>query len=132
MELEMYEDAIKDFNKAIKLYAEDSTPIFERGLCYFALKIYDKASDDFYQVTKLHSLNHEAYYFLASIHFLNSEFEKALHQINKCLKCDPFFDHALYQKARILVGLGRFDDVIQTLEELKSRNRNLYETFFDQ
>lgn len=50
-----YEDAIDDFNDAIKLGAEDAEIYDLRGWAYYHLEKYDEAVDDFGKVIKLNN-----------------------------------------------------------------------------
>ncbi|MBS4961085.1 MAG: tetratricopeptide repeat protein [Clostridiales bacterium] len=56
---------------------------------------------------------------LACAYGISGDYEKALKYVNKALKIDPVYGAAMYEKANILRSLYRYDEAIETYEEIE-------------
>jgi tetratricopeptide (TPR) repeat protein len=63
MEEDKYDEAIEEFNNAIRLNPEDAESHFRRGECYFFKNDFDKAITDYSRAINLDPDSAQAYCF---------------------------------------------------------------------
>lgn len=107
-DLNNYDDAIKDYNEAIRLEPNKLGLYNSRGKLYFNLKQFDKAAADYLQGLKIDSTNSELYVNLAASKASINDMNAALFYVNKAIKFDPKNPNAY--KTHFIMMLGAKDD----------------------
>ena len=88
-ELENYQNAIKDYNKATSLNPSYVNVYFNRGMAYFDQQNYDEAIDDFTQVLRLKPQDDEAYDRRGLVYYESQNYSKAIEDFTQVIKLRP-------------------------------------------
>jgi len=98
-----YDQAIKDFNEALKLKPNDALLITYRGVVYYAKKQYDLAMKDFNRAIEIDPKCGKAYYQRGMIYENQEKFAQAVPELKKAKSLgygvDPVFIESLEKKA---------------------------------
>jgi tetratricopeptide (TPR) repeat protein len=84
-----YDQAITDFNQAIKLNPKFDLAYNNRGFAYYSKKNYDKALADFNKAIALNPKYAVAYSNRGMIYSAKRDFNKAFADYNKAIQLDP-------------------------------------------
>lgn len=102
-ELGKYDQALKDFNDALKLKPNDANLYDLRGMAYRCKNMEDQAIKDFEKAMQLDPKFGRPYRNRAMIHFDRGEFDKSLADLEKAkslgYKVDPDFLKMVARKA---------------------------------
>lgn len=82
-------EAIKYFDKALKLDRRYAQAMVHRGVAYHNIGKFDLAKTDFDAVLALDAKNALAYRFRANVYGAANDFGKVVADLNKCLELDP-------------------------------------------
>ena len=82
----MYNDALKNYNKAIAIYKENTTYFLERARAYNTLKQYANAISDLNETLKLKSQFVEAYLLRGIALYYTGELNDALEDFNNAIR----------------------------------------------
>ncbi len=96
-----FEDAIKDYNEAIKLDPKNAKAYYGRGSVWGRVDEYAKAVADLTEAIKLDPKDVSAYVDRGLVHVMRSRWELALADFDGALKLDPKHVSALTDRARI-------------------------------
>ena len=111
-----------DFARAIELYTEiltsDIKPylqavvLIHRGMAYFALSDYDRATDDFSRALELDDDNWKAYYYRGMVHRLKGAYREALADLNRCMELDVSRFDSLFARAQVYFDQGDYQKAL--------------------
>ena len=104
-----YEDAIKNFDEAIKLKNDEFGIWYNRGIVKSWLRRYEEAIEDFNQVIILNPEYKKAYNNRANCKQDITDYESALEDYNSAIKLDSQYIDAIYNRAELYQLLGQFE-----------------------
>ena len=110
-----YQDAIKEFNEAVKNSPYDPDIYYWRGRAYIFLKRYDNAIDDFEKVIELNPEYVKAYNNLGWLYGIRHEYEKSIDYLSHSIELKPDNGWAYYSRARGYFETGRIKEAKQDL-----------------
>jgi tetratricopeptide (TPR) repeat protein len=97
--LKKYDEAIKDYNKAIVIIPQNEFAFYNRGLARFAKKEYDKAIEDYNLILNLNSDCADEYYNVrGSAWKKKNKYDKAIADYTKAIEIKPDFGNAYYNR----------------------------------
>lgn len=91
--LAQYQEALKQYNKAIELDPNYGSAYYNRGLTLSDLENYKDAIRDFTKAIKLNPHDHEAYYNRALCHRNLKGFQIAINDLTKALSMSEEYDY---------------------------------------
>ena len=83
--LEQYDKANNDFNKAIKLDPEDTSPYFYRAKMYNKQEEYKKEKADYLTTIEMNDEDPEGYYYLALLYINQNKIFQAISYFEKAI-----------------------------------------------
>jgi tetratricopeptide (TPR) repeat protein len=86
-----YNEAIKQFQKALKLNPEKAEIHYNLGLTYQAKGLFDKAIEEYRKALELNPEDAEAHNNLGIIYYNQGSYQKAIEEFNHALSINPDF-----------------------------------------
>lgn len=124
------EQAIRDFDKAIRLNPNEASYYYNRGLVY-KISWYDKqAIDDFYKAIELNpNFAVKAYKNCGDIHLRRSSeykirYERAIQCYNKVIELNPNDTEAYFRRGQAYQGLQQYKKAIKDYDKALELNPN--------
>jgi len=97
--LEDYDKAIADYNKAIEINPNNELAFYNRVSVWVAKKKYDKAIEDCNKIIKLNSKYVDIYYTdRGNIWKAQQKYDKAITDYTNAIKLNPYFANAYYNR----------------------------------
>jgi len=113
---------VKDFDKAIRMNANDARYYNNRGFAFNAMHEYDRAVEDFNKAIKIDAKN-AMYYNNRGVAFLRKkEYDKALEDFDKTLKLNSTFASAYHNRGMAYSGKGRHDKSVEEFSKVIEMN----------
>jgi tetratricopeptide (TPR) repeat protein len=116
------EDAINDFNKAIKLDPGKAVAYVARGSAYFRLNRLDNAISDYNSAIEIKPDLAVAYQNRGSVYYTQGKFDNAISDYNKAIEINPDFGAAYQDRGKIYQSQGRFDNAISDFSKALELN----------
>jgi tetratricopeptide (TPR) repeat protein len=115
------EEALKNFEQAIKLKSDYTEAYYYRALLYYKIKD-DKAIDDFSKTIQLSPKNTDAYLKRGMCYFAKKQEQDALKDFNKAieLKCNNI--DVYYLRGKLLAQKGNTSDALLDFNEVIKNN----------
>jgi len=104
-----YEEAIKNFDEAIKLKKDEPVIWYNRGIVKSWLRRYEEAIEDFDQAIILNPAHKKAYNSRANCKQDITEYESAFEDYNSAIRLDSQYIDAIYNRAELYQLLGDFE-----------------------
>ncbi len=126
--LEVYEDAIKDFTEVIYLQnwpkAEQyyQRAYFYRGLCYKELGQNQKALRDLKKATRLNPNDAKAFYQKGLQHYAMDSIQQSIEAFDEALQINPRFIQAYYERGKAKGELDQLAGAIKDFTEYLKYN----------
>ena len=118
IELEDYEKALKEFNKAIKLYPNGPKPFHYRGFMYLHnTKEYDKAISDYSKCIEIDSAYTTGYSNRADVYLELEDYEKALADYTNSVELDKDNPERYYDRADCYIAMEKYTDALKDLDK---------------
>ena len=115
--LKKYQEALEDFNKAIKLKPDFARAFYNRGLVNLELEKYQEALEDFNEVIKL-NLDYDTVFKNRSVlDLVEMPFEEALEVFDEAIKLNPDFALAFYNRGAANLALKKYQKAIEDFNE---------------
>jgi len=111
-DLEKFDSAIHDFNRAISMCPEFGNAYFHKGSCYASQKKYKQALPEYDKAIKLDPEYHLAYYNRAMAYRRTGNNAKAMEDYTKCISLNPEYAAAYVNRSNV------FDDQFKYKEAL--------------
>lgn len=133
-----FERAIADFNYSDQLagqveYSQGQNHNYMRGICYYGLKDYEKAFDQFDEyIEKTIAEEGEDWVDVYAMLYRGLTHEKfgrvdaAIEDFDRILKYYPNLSDAFYHKARMLVARENFSEALDLLKQAKKYHKEGY------
>ena len=102
--MQNYDDAIHDFDEAIRLRPNFLNAFFQRGDVYLTIQNYDDAIRDFTEVVRLNPEDAIAFRYRGNAHLGKMEYEQAIADFDEALRLDPDDIAASEARARAMGG----------------------------
>lgn len=94
-----YAEAIQNYDKAIKLDANDKIAYHNRGLALQTLQRYEEALADFTKVIELDPKNRNAYHNRGLVYYHLGQYERAIADYTKAIEIAPRFAELYLRRA---------------------------------
>ena len=115
--LNLYNEAVSNFEKAVEIKSEDATGWYYLGILYENLKEIEKAENAYLNVIKLRETFPDAYKNLAIIYMKKRDLNKAYTFAQKANEYNPGDYQSYYIMSSILITQNCPDKVIEILEK---------------
>jgi len=129
--LEMYHEALQDYDKAISLGPQDytfhTTAFYMRGRTYIELEEYEKAVNDFTRLLFSMPLSWEAYKDRGIANIFLERYEEALLDLNKSIEINPNNKEGYMTRGSLYAKLADLTDDINIKNEYIERARADFE-----
>jgi tetratricopeptide (TPR) repeat protein len=96
----MYNRALQEFDKAIKIDPSSFKAYFWRGRVYLKTEQYDEAIADFKIVIKLKPAYSKPYHNLGWLYYQKGKYEQSIQYLNKAIELEPNNGWAYYTRGR--------------------------------
>ena len=124
-----YNEAIKEYSKAIKIDKNFKDAYFNRGVCEQAINDLKTAKKDFDKTIELDPKFAKAYYSRATLSVTNEKYLEALPDLDKVIEIDPSLPNALNLRGQIRAQSGNKKGACEDFNLSKSKgdtNANKY------
>lgn len=115
-----YKETLELCNEAIKIYMNNQTLYFYRGLVYFNLQQYKKAIEDFDKIVNLDNETADVYYYKASSYFNLRKYEESIEYFTKAIEIyniyPVYYNSAYYNRGRAYLNLDRYEEAMQDFD----------------
>jgi tetratricopeptide (TPR) repeat protein len=125
----MYDEAIKDFDKALSLYPRNGFALSNRGLSNHELGKHKEAVKDYSDAIALDSTYAENYRSRADNYGHLKEWERALQDTKKAISLNPKYTDAYLAQAWVFHNTNRYPQAIETYNkaiEIEPQNAQCY------
>ncbi len=122
--LARYDEAIQDYDEAIKLDPNYKEAFFNRGLALAVLEKFDEAIQDYDEAIKLDPNYKEAFFNRGLALAALDKFDEAIKDYDEAIKLDPKNKEAFYNKGLALVALGKCSEAIKAYDEAVTLDPN--------
>jgi tetratricopeptide (TPR) repeat protein/membrane associated rhomboid family serine protease len=134
-----YEEAMNDYNEAIRLDPYYARAYNRRGLIYYHQKNYEKAINDYNEAIRLDSNYAHAYNNRGLTYYQQKNYEKAINDYNEAIRLDPKYVRAYnnrglvyYQQKNYEKAVNDYDEAIRLDPNFTNAYRNRGNAFKDQ
>lgn len=114
-----YEEAIADYNKAIRLNPDYALAYNNRGLVYRKLGKYKKALKDYTKAIEIDPYYAEAYAKRGAVYQFTGQVEKALKEFNKAIEIMPYFAGMYYNRGVAYEQLSKYKQAIKDFTRMR-------------
>jgi tetratricopeptide (TPR) repeat protein len=108
-----YNQALKNFDRAIEIDPKYSFAIISRGRAYRSIERYDDALQDFTTLIKLNGKNDLAFAGRGETYRLMERYEEALKDFNHAIAIDPKHFFSLVSRGETYQALEQYNDALQ-------------------
>ncbi len=110
--LKLYNEALKDLNRAIQLDPEDPHAYVNRGVVYKSQKEYEKAFSDYRHAININPSLIEAYINLGSIHEELKQNDDTISAYTRALELDPSLDKVYINRGNIYLKQNHLKEAL--------------------
>jgi tetratricopeptide (TPR) repeat protein len=122
----LYEEALKNYKKAIDLNPKIAQIYNNRGLVHYFMKDYAKAESNFDKAIELEPKLCMAYNNKAIIYYERRLFEQAIKYFNMVIELDPKLEQPYYNRGFAYYKLNQMDLCIKDLKTYQKMAKNKY------
>ena len=108
-----YEEAIKDYSKAIELDGKFIPAYYNRGIAYCEKGSYEEAIKDYSKAIELDGKFAHAYYGRGNVYYKKGANEEAIKDYSKAIELDGKFAHAYYGRGNVYYKKGANEEAIK-------------------
>ncbi len=117
LEEKSYDQAIEDFNEAIRLDPKDALAYNNRGLAWLAKESYDQAIEDFNEAIRLDPKDASAYSSRGWAFLAKKDYDRAIEDFDKAIRLDPKDASAYSSRGSAFLAKKDYDRAIEDFEE---------------
>ena len=114
----MYDESLKDVNRALELNPICSKAFSLRGVLHLDSNIIHKANADFESSIKYDATNSDSYHYKGVMFARNADYKKAIEQYKLCLNHDPFNAIVMKRHITALVHLQQYNACLDECSKL--------------
>ena len=130
IKLNKYDDALNDYNSAIKLNPNLAMAYLERGIFYATVKKdYNQAIFDFDKSLKMNYYFAEAYLYRGLAYAETKNYRQAVSNYNKAIAINPDYAEGYNNRGLIYRQLKQYDKAIVDLNKAIEINPNIAEAY---
>lgn len=122
--LERFDDALRDYNEAIRLGHREAQTYNNRGLVNFRLGITDDAMADFDEAISIDPDFAEAYFNRGLLNDSLGKSKEAISDFTKTIELEPRYHTAYKKRAMVYEKIGKYENAIKDLNEALEINPN--------
>ena len=111
-DLEGYNEAIADYNRAIELDPKCATAYSNRGTAYSGLNKYDEAMEDYNRAIELDPNDATAYSNRGTAYYDLERYNEAIADYNRAIELDPKYATVYSNRGTAYSGLNKYDEAI--------------------
>lgn len=115
--LERFDDALRDYNEAIRLGHREARTYNNRGLTNFKLGMLEDAMSDFDEAIKVDPSFSEAYFNRGILNDSLGKMDEAISDFTKTIELEPRFHIAYKKRAMVFEKMGNYEKAIGDLNE---------------
>ncbi len=123
-DLQKYELALSDYNKAININPNFALAYYNRGLLYSDQKKYDLALSDYDKAIEINPNYAEAYVNRGFIYYNQQKYDLALSDWNKAIEINPNYANAYYNRGNLYYDLQKYDLALSDYSKAIELNRS--------
>ncbi len=112
LNIKSYDEAIVEFDIAIKINPDSANIYVKRGMCYFGLTKNEKAMEDYNTAIKKDEKNVDAHYNLGLVYQAQDMHQKAFDEFAKVIALNPNHYEAFLHRALSCESQGQFASAI--------------------
>ena len=112
-----YEEAIADYNEAIRINPESAEAYYNRGTTKDLLGRHEEALEDYNEAIRINPESAEAYYNRGTTKDVLGRHEEALEDYNEATRVNPQFAQAYYNRGNAKDALGRHEEALEDYDE---------------
>lgn len=131
LNLQKYDEAIRDFNKTLTLNKNFKNAYFNRGSVYYYKKEYEKAIVDFNKSISLDSAYAEAYNNIGAILIEQHKFSESVYYFDNALRIDTNYAAAYNNRGVLAKTLGDYEKAAWNYKKAIEKNPNFADAFFN-
>lgn len=128
--LEKDEEAMRDYNQAVKEDPQNEKVYESRGQFYYEMEKYDLASADYRKIIQLNQGSVMGYMGLGRNMYAQKQYSDAINQYEYAMKLAPDYASAYSFRAESYIGLKQYpkaaDDIVTALSMDKSDRKSFY------
>jgi tetratricopeptide (TPR) repeat protein len=129
--LMQYEEAIKDFDEAIRLNPNEYFIYCHRGQAKVLLKQYDEAIKDYNEAIRLSPNHHKLYIQRGSSKALLKQYDEAIKDFDKAIQLNPSDYNVYYNRGGSKALLKQYDEAIKDFDEAIQLNPSDYNVYYN-
>jgi tetratricopeptide (TPR) repeat protein len=126
-----YDEALKCFDRALKLPGDDAWAYDARGIVYQNLHRYEDALRDFNRAMALKQNFANAYNDRSNLYIAMGRFQLAVDDCDHAIGLEPYNARPYNNRGLALASLQRYEEALRDYDQALARNRNLHETYFN-
>jgi Flp pilus assembly protein TadD len=119
-----YDQAIINYNEAVRLEPKDAATYNSRGLTYYKKGDYDRAIANYNQALALDPSFADAYYTRGAAYLAKGNYDRAIADCGEALKLDPNFDAAYASRGIAYFAKGDIDRAFADYNQAINLNSN--------
>ncbi len=111
--LDLYQEAIEDFNSAIYYNSSYSHPFYNRGRTYARLGSHQQAIKDYDRAIELNPFSANSYFMRGKSHAILREPQKAINDYTRAIELNPNDAEYHYERGSLRCALGSHREAIE-------------------
>ena len=128
---EQYEEAIKNYDMAIKLSPQNWSLYHWRGRVKSAMKLYVGAIVDFDQAIEIDSKKPQVFYLRGVAKYNLQRHRESITDFNKVIEINPDYTNVHALRAQAKHRLGQYNEAITDYSEALSRNPSNHHNYYN-
>ncbi|MDE0022659.1 MAG: tetratricopeptide repeat protein [Candidatus Poribacteria bacterium] len=124
LQKDMLDNAIQNFDKAIKLNPNNADAYNNRGYAHFLNDDHDKAIKDFEEATRTKPYYATGYNRLGWVYFINNDHDSAIDNYNKAIKAKPSYARAYNNRGVLHYTKREYPESIRDYNKAIESDRN--------
>ncbi len=125
-----FNQAISDFNKAIKVDPNYSIAYLKRGLAFFEKKDIAQAISDYTKAIAINPAYEEAYYIRGLAYASQEKFEQAVSDYTKAIEINPDYVQAYINRGFINTNKGNLEQAISDFDKALKINPDIGAVYY--
>lgn len=131
LKLKKYQQALADYNFAIRKGNEDHETYLHRAIAKINLERFDEAILDIYKFLETEAESARAFYYLAVIDYFTFNYKGAIDYIENCVSVDSEYMEAYYLLGAVYGEMGKMEKALEAYEIAYEINPEYHRTMLN-